>query len=229
MEKLFDIHAAISYFPKILARLDVTLLIVLTAIFIGIILAVVLAIVRLYKIPVLNQITLIYISFIRGTPIIIQLFIVYYGLPMILTVINIEINQWDKMYFVIVTYGLNLSAFLAEIFRSSISSVPKGQSEAAYSVGLTKLQTMFTIIIPQALITSLPAFSTTLISLLKNTSIAFALGIADMLGEVQIIGANTMRTLEGYVDVAIIFLVLTVILERSFYLLEKKLVIKKHV
>lgn len=228
MGKLFDINAVFQYFPKILAHLNVTLLIVAFSLIIGFLLGILLAIFRLYKVPVLNQVSIFYISFIRGTPIIVQMFIVFYGLPLLLGKIGIDINRWDKLYFVIVTYGLNSAAFLAEIFRSSIGSVPIGQTEAAYSVGLTTFSTITRIVAPQAVITALPSLGTTIIGLLQDTSIAFTLGIIDVMGEVQAIAANTRRTIEGYVDAAIIFLILAVILERSFAALEKSLLIKKH-
>lgn len=228
MGKLFDVNAMFQYFPKILGHLNVTLLIVGLSVVIGALLGIVLAVVRLYKIPVLNQISILYISFIRGTPIIVQMFIVFYGLPILLNLIDIDINRWDKLYFVIVTYGLNSAAFLAEIFRSSISSVPIGQTEAGHSVGLTSFQTFTRIIVPQSVITALPSLGTTLIGLLQDTSIAFTLGIIDVMGEVQAIAANTRRTMEGYVDAAIIFLVLATLLEKAFSYIEKRLLIKKH-
>src|SRR5689334_502441 len=105
MGKLFDINSVFDYFPKILAHLNITLIIVITSVIIGTILGVILAIFRLYKIPILNQLSILYISFIRGTPIIVQMFLVFYGLPMLLNVVGININRWDKLYFVIVTYG----------------------------------------------------------------------------------------------------------------------------
>jgi len=228
MGKLFDINAMFQYFPKILAHLNVTLLIVGFSVVIGALLGIILAVVRLYKIPVLNQISIFYISFIRGTPIIVQMFIVFYGLPILLNLIDIDINRWDKLYFVIVTYGLNSAAFLAEIFRAAISSVPIGQTEAGHSVGLTSFQTFTRIIVPQSIITALPSLGTTLIGLLQDTSIAFTLGIIDVMGEVQAIAANTRRTMEGYVDAAIIFLVLATLLEKAFSSIEKRLLIKKH-
>ncbi len=112
MGKLFDVNAMFQYFPKILVHLNVTLIIVAFSVVIGMVLGIILAVFRLYNIPVLNQISIFYISFVRGTPIIVQLFIVFYGLPMLLNLINIDINRWDKLYFVIVTYGLNSAAFL---------------------------------------------------------------------------------------------------------------------
>lgn len=228
MHKLFDVNAVFDYFPRILSHLNVTLLIVITSIIIGSIIGVILAQFRLNKVPVLNQISIVYISFVRGTPIIVQMFIVFYGLPMLLNLVGIDINRWDKIYFVIVTYGLNAGAFLAEIFRSAIASVPVGQAEAAYSIGLNNAQTFTRVVAPQAVITAIPSLGTMLVGLLQDTSIAFQLGVIDVMGEVQAIGADTKRSMEGYVDAAIIFLVLAIALEKLFGRLEKGLLIKKH-
>jgi L-cystine transport system permease protein len=223
MESYFNIELVFKDLPQLLSRLHVTLLIVLSATIIGLFLGAILALFRVYKIPILNHITIIYISFIRGTPILVQMFIVFYGLPMLLMLVGININRWDKLYFVIVTYGLNASAFNAEIIRAAITSIPEGQAEAAYSVGMTKLQTFLRIIAPQSIIIILPTFGIGLIGLFQDTSLAFTLGIIDVMGKVNTIAASTYRSLEGYVSAALIFLVLSILLEQLFSLIDKKL------
>jgi L-cystine transport system permease protein len=227
MENYFNISLVFKYLPQLLSRLHITLLIVLSATVIGLFLGVILALFRLYKIPVLNQIAIVYISFMRGTPILVQMFIVYYGLPMLLMKIGININRWDKLYFVIITYGLNAAAFNAEMIRAAIISIPEGQAEAAYSIGMTKLQAFSRIIAPQSVIIILPTLGITLIGLLQDTSLAFTLGILDVMGKVNAIAANTYRSLEGYVSAAIIFFVLSILLEQIFSIVEKKLHIQK--
>ncbi|WP_315067890.1 amino acid ABC transporter permease [uncultured Clostridium sp.] len=227
MESYFDIELVFKDLPQLLSRLHVTLLIVLSATIIGLFLGSILALFRVYKIPILNHITIIYISFIRGTPILVQMFIVFYGLPMLLMLVGININRWDKLYFVIVTYGLNAAAFNAETIRAAITSIPEGQAEAAYSVGMTKLQTFLRIIAPQSIIIILPTFGIGLIGLFQDTSLAFTLGIIDVMGKVNTIAASTYRSLEGYVSAALIFLVLSILLEQLFSLIDKKLQIQK--
>lgn len=227
MGNYFNINLIFQYMPQLLSRLHITLLIVLSATVIGLFFGVILALFRLYKMPVLNQIAIVYMSFMRGTPILVQMFIVYYGLPMLLMQIGININRWDKLYFVIITYGLNAAAFNAEIIRAAITSIPEGQAEAAYSVGMTKLQAFSRIIAPQSVIIILPTFGITLVGLLQDTSLAFTLGIIDVMGKVNAIASNTYRSLEGYVSAALIFLVLSVLLEQLFSQIEKKLQIKK--
>jgi L-cystine transport system permease protein len=222
MTDIFSFQRVFEYFPPILSRLPVTLLITATATVIGLLLGILLAVVRLYRIPVLNQISIVFISFMRGTPIIVQMFVVYYGLPSLLLAAGIDINNWDKMVFVITTYGLNLAAFLAEIFRASIAGVPAGQAEAAYSVGLTRYQAFRRIVAPQAVRSALPSVGVNMVGLLQDTSVAFPLGIIDVMGKVRAIGANTYHFLEGYFVAAILFVVLSYLLEKGFVLLEKK-------
>jgi len=227
MENYFNINLIFQYLPQLLSRLHITLLIVLSATIIGLVLGIILALFRVYKVPVLNQISIVYISFMRGTPILVQMFIVFYGLPMLLMKIGININRWDKLYFVIITYGLNAAAFKAEMIRAAIANIPVGQVEAAYSVGMTKLQAFLRIIAPQSVIIILPTLGITLVGLLQDTSLAFTLGIIDVMGKVNAIAANTYRSLEGYVSAAIIFFVLSILLEQLFSRIEKKLHIQK--
>ncbi|WP_238915546.1 amino acid ABC transporter permease [Clostridium sp. YIM B02555] len=227
MGNYFNINLIFQYLPQLLSRLHITLLIVLSATAIGLIFGIILALFRVYNVPVLNQISIIYISFMRGTPILVQMFIVYYGLPMLLMKIGININRWDKLYFVIITYGLNAAAFKAEMIRAAIVNIPIGQVEAAYSVGMTKLQAFTRIIAPQSVIIILPTLGITLVGLLQDTSLAFTLGIIDVMGKVNAIAANTYRSLEGYVSAAIIFFILSILLEQLFSGLEKKLYIQK--
>lgn len=222
MTDLFSLQRVIEYFPRILAGLPLTLLITGLATALGTALGVALAFARLYRVPALNQLATVFISFMRGTPIIVQMFVVYYGLPALLLGVGVDVNRWDKIYFIIITYGLNAAAFMGEIFRAAISSVPAGQSEAAYSVGLTRFQAFRRIVIPQAVKIALPSFGANLVGLLQDTSIAFSLGIVDVMGKVRTIGAVTFHYLEGYVCAAILFVALSVLIEKSFAMLGKR-------
>lgn len=105
MGDFFDLKLLFEFMPLIFARVHITLLIVISAVLIGLILGTALALVRIYKIAVLKELAVLYISFMRGTPIIVQLFVVYYGAPAVLMKVGININRWDALYFVILTYG----------------------------------------------------------------------------------------------------------------------------
>jgi L-cystine transport system permease protein len=212
----FSFHRVITYFPKVLSKLPVTLNIVLVSITIAIVLATAIAMICIKKLPVLSQMAALYISFVRGTPILVQMFLVYYGMPLFITALvgsNIT-SEWNKLIFVYIAYGLNEAGFLSEHIRAAILSVPAGQTEAGYSVGLNGNQTFFRIVLPQAFRVLLPGFSTMLVGLLPATSLAYMLGVTDMMGKVRAIGTVTFHTLEGYFCAAIIFVLASFILER---------------
>ena len=227
MGSLFDIRLVFAYFPAIVSRFHITLLIVVVAITAGLLLGLLIALVRMYKVPVLSQLAVVYVSFIRGTPIIVQLFIIYYGFPLLLELVGIDINQWEKLYFVLVAYGLNNAAFMSEIIRSAILSVPAGQREAAYSVGLRRWQALRRVILPQAFLTAFPVFGTRVVNTFESPSLAFTLGILDMIGQAQAIGHRTYHELEGYVVLAIIFIVVSLLLEKIFTSAEKRLIVNR--
>ena len=223
MSSFFSWDLVWEFFPKILSALPVTLLIVGIATLVGLVLGSFIALIRVEKIPILNQIAAIFVSFIRGTPILVQLYIVYYGVPSLLQAIQIDVSSWDKIIFIYITYGLNTAAFQSETIRAAILSVPTTQKEASIACGLTKSQMYLRVILPQVVVVALPSFGTTTVALLQDTSLAFTIGIVDVVGKARAIGAVTYHTLEGYVGAAILFITLSVILERVFDVLEKRM------
>ncbi|MDR3146696.1 MAG: amino acid ABC transporter permease [Treponema sp.] len=222
MPDFFTWKNVIYFLPRVVSALPTTLLIVLTATLSGLAVGLLLAFPRLEKVPILNRLCQVLVSFIRGTPILIQMFIVYYALPMLLLQVGINITRWDKIYFIYITYGINTGAYFSEIIRSSILSVPRAQRDAAAAAGLTRFQTYRRIIIPQSVVIAIPSLGTSMTSLLQDTSLAFALGILDVIGRVRALGAITSRILEGYVVAALIFIVLTISLEKLFGYIEAK-------
>jgi L-cystine transport system permease protein len=225
---MFSLSQFLDAFPRLLSKLPVTLEILVGALFFGVILAFFIAWVRLNRIKVLNQIAVIYVSFIRGTPTLIQLFLVYYAAPALFLLVGLDLSRTPVMVFVILTYAMQLGGFTSEVIRSAVNSIDKGQSEAARSVGMTSFQAFRRIVLPQALVIALPNFGNTVVSSLKETSLAFSLGIIDMMGEVNIIGIRTFHYLELYVAVAIIYYVLCLLMERGFFRLERRLQSRGH-
>jgi L-cystine transport system permease protein len=222
MPKFFELKNTLFFLPRVISALPTTLLIVAVATISGLILGLVLAFLQLEKVPVLKQLCQVYVSFIRGTPILIQMFIVYYALPMLLLPLGIDITRWEKIYFIFISYGMNTGAYFSEIIRSAILSVPKAQKDAAAAAGLTKFQAYVRIIIPQSAVIAIPSLGTSITSLLQDTSLAFSLGILDVIGRVRALGAITSRILEGYVVAAAVFIVLTIGLEKFFGALENR-------
>lgn len=221
MTVVFNIQYLIDFIPKLLSYLPVTLEIFALSILFGIILGILVAIPKLYNIPVLKQIATVYISFIRGTPILIQLFLVFYGLPYLVGLFGINITRLDAFYFVIFTYTLSNAAAFAEIFRAAIQSVDYGQTEAAHSIGMSGWQTFTRIVLPQSIRVALPNITSTAVSSLKDTSLAFSIGVMDMMGRGDTLITATMKALEVYVGLAIIYYVVVIILEYGFKWLER--------
>ncbi|UKS30464.1 amino acid ABC transporter permease [Paenibacillus sp. HWE-109] len=223
MGKSFDITLVADFLPKLLYYLPLTLLILAASLALGLILGTLIAITRLYRIPVLNEISIVYVSFIRGTPILIQLFLVFYGLPMLLEIVHINISRWDPIYFVIITYGLSIAAFKSENIRAAVNAVDRGQTEAAYAVGMTGTQSFARIIAPQALLIAFPNFANSVIGFLKDTSLAFSIGVMDMMGRGQTLIAATAHTLEVYISLTIIYYVTVLVFEKVFRVTEFRL------
>ena len=228
MGSVFDIKLIPEYLVKLIPAIPTTLLILVSALFCGTIIALFVALVRLYKIPVLNQLALVYVSFIRGVPTLIQLFLVFYGIPSVLLLLNIDISRAPALIFVIVTYSLGMGSFLSEIIRTAVNIVDRGQSEAAYSVGMTSREAFVRIVFPQALLVAMPNLGNLVISSMKETSLAFSLGIFDLVGIGKVIGARTFHFLEIYIDLAIIYFVMCFILEKVFTRIEARLQSRGH-
>lgn len=223
MGDYFSFPRLIGVFPKVLSKFPVTLLMVVFALVIGVVLGIVIAIIRVLRVPVLTEITTVYISFFRSTPEIIQLFLVYFGAPAIAEgLLHINLDSVGAVNFAIVAFGLNQSAFLSELFRGGLESVPNGQYEAAYAAGLTTVQTFLRVVIPQAVRIVLPGFGVEVIGLFQGTSIASTIGVIDMMGKAQTLGIATSHSLEAYTSAAALFVVISIVLELAFRRLSQR-------
>jgi L-cystine transport system permease protein len=223
MGKAFDPSLIVDFIPTLIYYLGVTLKILAASVLLGMVIGIAAAILRLFRIPVLNQLVILYISFIRGTPILIQLFLVFYGLPAILLFINIDISRMDALYFVIITYALSNGALFAEIFRGAIKAVDYGQTEAAYSVGMNNSQSFFRIVLPQAIRIAFPNIANSIIGSLKDTSLAFTIGVMDMMGRGETLIAATAHALEVYLSLAVIYYAVVLLFEKIFRLYENRI------
>lgn len=224
MAEFFSWDRFFENIPKIIPYLPVTFKIVAYATIFGILSGLVVAIIRINKILILNQLTGIYVSFMRGTPMLVQMLVVFYGLPILVqNIFGINISRWDKILFVYITYALNQGAFLSEIFRGSILAIPSGQSEAGYSVGMTRFQTFVRIVLPQAARIAVPSFGTDFVGLFQGTSLAFLIGVVDIMGRAKTIGTASKHVLEAYIFIAIIFIIISLMIKGFFNLLDKKL------
>ncbi|MCR5093519.1 MAG: amino acid ABC transporter permease [Lachnospiraceae bacterium] len=207
----------VDSFPKILIP-GLTLTIPLTAIsfVLALMIALVVALIQFAKIKVLKDIARFYIWIIRGTPLLVQLYVVFFGLPGVGIMI-------DPIPCAILVFAINEGAYSAEIVRAALEAVPKGQFEAGYCVGLSYFQTLRRIVIPQALRTAFPPLSNSLIAMVKDTSLVANITVAEMLMSTQRIIARTYEPLALYLEVGLIYLIFCTVLTKLQRIGEKRL------
>lgn len=191
----------IESLPKIIIPgIMYTIPLTLISFSLGLILAILVAVCRVMKIHVLSQFFRFYVWVFRGTPMLVQLFIIFYGLP------NIGLNI-PAFPSAVIAFSLNVGAYASETIRGAILSVPRSQEEGAIACGLTSWQAMYHVILPQAIKACVPALFNTFISLVKDTSLAANITITEMFMATQRIVAVTYEPLALYIEVAIIYLI----------------------
>jgi polar amino acid transport system permease protein len=190
--------------PKLMSGLGYTFLLTLISIAVGFFLGIALALGRVYGDKIVNGFCVGYIELIRGTPLLVQLFIIYFGLPTIGII-------FSPLQAALIGLAINSGAYQAEYLRGSIQSVESGQMAAARSLGMDKLQSIRHVILPQALRISIPAWSNEFIYLLQYSSIAYIIGVTELTAEGIFIAARTFRYLEVFTMIAVIYLILTIV------------------
>lgn len=226
--QLFDFGYAFSAIPTIAKGVPLSLAIAIVGFVIGSIFGLILSLIKIYKIPVLFQLATIYISFFRGIPVLVQIFLAYYGIPLVIRYfnqkynLNIDISNIGAIYFMYLVYSLYCAAYLSEIFRSAILSIDKGQLEASYSVGMSTTQSLIIIILPQSLLLALPNILNFFIMLIKETSLVFAASVPEIMGMATLEADRSSKFLEVYIVAALFYWVISIFLEKVFGILEKK-------
>lgn len=203
----FDFQYMLEVIPNLLVYIPTTLYITVISMVVAIIIGGLFAIILFNKVPVLSQLVQVLSSFFRGTPAIVQLLLVYFGLPQIIP----ALTSMTATQASILALSLNTAAYLAEVFRAALASVDAGQVEAAMSVGLNYRQTLKGIILPQALRNALPGTGNTFVSLMKNASLAFTIGVVEIVAQGKILAAASLRFFEVYFAIALIYWGLTIL------------------
>jgi len=227
--ELLDFGYMLQLIPRVAAGIPVSLSIACVAFIFGILLGFAVALVKIYKVPVALQISQVYVSFMRGTPLLVQIFLSYYGLPLVLRYLssiygwNIDISSIHAITFMYVSFSLNVGAYLSETIRAAILSVNKGQIEAAEALGMTTPQALRRIIIPQAAVVAIPNLGNSFISLLKDTSLAFAASVPEIIGHAKIAAARSSKFFEAYIVAAIMYWLICIIFERLVSIAERRL------
>ena len=228
MAKLFDFALVFKQIPNLIRYLPTTLYLTLIALVIGLSVGLLIAIIRINHVPVLEQLSIAFVSVMRGTPIIVQLYITYFGIPIALKYLNYyhgtnyDINGIPGIVFAMVALGFNQAAFDSETIRAAILSVDKGQIEAAKSMGMTNLQVLSRVTLPQAVKVALLPLGNSLIALIKGTSLAFTCSVVEITAAAKIAAGKSYRYFEAYCSIAIIYWLITFVLERVMLVIEKK-------
>ena len=224
----FSVKLMWSRIPKLVEKIPITLELAALAFLVSIIVGLLIAVIRYKKVKILSPIATAFLSLMRGTPMLIQLYVAYYGIPAILRIFNswgadIDVNIIPKMVYAFVALGLYQAAFTSETFRAALESVDKGEIEAATAMGMTYPQILRRIIVPEALENAVPGICNSVIGLVKGTSLASTCGIIEITYQNQILAGRDYRYLEGYVALAIIYWIITVFLEKIFKIIERKI------
>ncbi|MHA7280659.1 amino acid ABC transporter permease [Arthrobacter sp. MDT2-2] len=205
-----------SFWPMLQGGLVGTIPLSITSFVLGLALALVVALMRISGQPVLAGIARFYVSVIRGTPLLVQLFVIFYGLPSV----GLTIDPWPSA---IIAFSLNVAGYAAEILRAAILSVPKGQWEAGHTIGMSRTLTLRRVILPQAARVSVPPLSNTFISLVKDTSLASLILVTELFREAQQIAAFSQQFMLLYLEAAAIYWVFCLVLSSGQSALEKRL------
>ncbi|MEG0384607.1 amino acid ABC transporter permease [Solibacillus cecembensis] len=219
----------IDTFFVALSGVPVALLVTVISLLIAVPFGFFLALSRIYEIPVLNSFAKLYISFVRGTPIIIQIFVLYATIPLLLNglfekyEIDYPIYEINPLWYAFIIFSFNTTAVLIEVFRSALQTVSKGQIEAAHSVGLTTWQAYRRIIIPQALVAAMPNLCTATINLIKATSLGYAISLQEITLKAKVEANFGYNYLEAYLDIFIVYLLICIAVEYLFKWYEKRL------
>ncbi|WP_184240452.1 ABC transporter permease subunit [Conyzicola lurida] len=202
--------------PIVSGAVTGTIPLALTSFVLGLIIALGVALARISRVRVLSGAARVYVSIIRGTPLLVQLFVIFYGLPSV----GLLIDPWPSA---IIAFALNVGGYAAEVIRAAILSVPVGQWEAGHTIGMSRGQTLRRIILPQAARVSVPPLSNTFISLVKDTSLASLILVTELFRRAEQIATFSSEFMLLYIEAAVVYWVICLALSSGQNALEKRL------
>lgn len=222
-----DLDFMVATFFKILEGISTTLELTFLALLIAAPIAFYMAILRIRNARFGGSLVRLYISFVRGTPIILQILLLYSLLPSILNTVvqsmGIDFNVFDNInpfWYAVIVFSLNTIALMSEVFRSALLSIPRGQMEAGLSIGLSKGETYLHIILPQAMVVALPNLCNITVNLIKGTSLAFLMTVKDVLAIGKIAASFGYNYIESYIDVFFVYIILCTIIQVLYAMAE---------
>ena len=213
----------VSWIPALLRGARITILLTICSMSAGVILSLFIALGKMSKIGIINKICGAYVFFFRGTPLLMQIYFIYYALPMISSffLINTGNAEVDRFIYAFVAYSMNMAAYCAEIIRAAIQSIDKGQFEASRALGLNYAQTMRLVIIPQSIRRLIPPVGNEFILMLKDVSLVSMIALVDITRATRTIESSTRSPLV-YIPAMILYLIITAVFTFIFRKLENK-------
>ena len=225
---MFDVSFLVKTFFLIWKAVPTTLLITVVSLAIGGILGFFIALARVNKVKVLSQLGRAYVSIIRGTPVVLQILVIYSVVPSLLNVIlkasgsSVNIFDLNPIIYAFIVFSLNMAGTLSEVFRSALLTVNRGQLEAGLTTGLTLSQTYKRIIIPQALTAAIPNLCNASVGLIKNTSLAFMMTVRDITAVAKIEASYGYNYVEAYLDILVIYVIICSLIQFLFKKWERR-------
>lgn len=225
---MFDVGFLLRTFALLWTAVPTTLLITLVSLLAGALFGFLLALARIYNVKVLKQLGAVYVSFMRGTPVVLQILVVYSVFPSFLNALvkqsgsSFNVFAINPILYAFIVFSLNTTATLSEVFRSALLTINKGQLEAGYTSGLTSLQTYRRIILPQAFVAALPNLCNATVGLIKNTSLAFMMTVKDITAVAKIEASFGYNYIEAYLDIFVIYIIICSVVQYLFKIWEQK-------
>ncbi len=213
MIEIWDLF--VKYFPRLMDGAILTIELTIISIILGSFLGLLLGIGKVYGLKPISLICSFFIELIRGTPLLVQLFILYFGLP----ATGLKLSPWAAS---IIAFTINSGCYQAEYLRGSLLSIASSQMRAARSLGMTKVQSIIFIMLPQAIRRVIPAWTNEFIYLLKYSSLAYMVGVSELMGTTKVIASRNYRFFDMYIITALIYLVMVLCFSFLFTYLEKK-------
>lgn len=215
----FSVQYFLDLFPIVLPTLGMTFKVALVSFVLTFALSIVVSVIRYFKVPVLTQILGVCITFFRAVPLVALLYLVYFGLCTAFPALR-GMSPYRATVFSLV---VNTTAFMSETFRGALDSIERGQLEACYAMGMSKLQAVRRAVLPQAMIAAMPTVGNQFIGIIKGSSLGFTVGLMDIMAMAKIQANQSFRYFEAYLCVAVIYFVIVAITEQIEKRIEKKL------
>lgn len=225
----FDAAYALSTVGEIASKLPLTLMMALIATILSLLMGIIFAVIIRCDVPILKPITKVLMSFFKSVPVLVLLYVAYYAMPSLMTVLSekygfaYDVRNPPSLSFAIIAFAVTYSSYMCDMIIAALDTIVKGQFEACYAMGFTKFQMMTRIIMPQLIVVAIPNFGNHFINLVKATSLAYMVGVIEIMGMARNIGSTSLKFLEPYVVAALIYWIVCFLGEKLVAFIEKRL------